>query len=681
MMKNRVTTWVVMRFFYSKYPRMRIENRRYLSVWRDDVLTKVVLVGSPNVGKSMIFKQLTGKYVIVSNYPGTTVDITRGYGKINGKKYEVIDTPGIYSMIPITEEERVTRQLLSAEKANIVIHVIDGKNIRRMLGMTLQLIDAGFSVILNINLMDEAKEYGVLINSKKLTEILGIKVIPTAAIKGIGLSNLKDAIEEYQPPKSCFVMRFSTAIEQRVMSISSKLVENYGVSSRMAALLLLQGDKFIYNLARKEKFFTDILVEIKGLGACYEYNLEYILMIERQKIVDNICSSVLRYKVTYQQSIVEKLGRLTREPLTGIPILCCVLFFGVYEFVGKFGAGFLVDYIDRTIFTQYINPMIKYIVDQYISWGWLQSLLVGQYGIFSLGFRYTFVIILPIVGTFFLMFAILEDSGYLPRAAMLVDRIFKYLGLNGRAVIPFALGTGCGTMAVMVTRILETRREQIIATFLISLTIPCSAQLGVILALLSPYPIYLTLWGIYLGMIFAISGWLSGKLVPGHSSDFYMEIPPLRVPQISNVLSKACIRMWWYFVEILPVFIITSIVIWGGEHSGVLSYIITGAQPIMELLGLPRETAQAFLLGFFRRDYGAAGLYEMCANNRLTKEELLIASVTLTLFVPCIAQVAVMFKERGILLTVSMILIITLLAIFAGWSLHCILNFWKFSIQ
>jgi len=643
-------------------------------------LAKVVLVGSPNVGKSVIFNYLTGQYVTVSNYPGTTVDISHGHSRINGKRYEVIDTPGIYSLIPITEEERVTRQLLCQEKADIVVHVIDAKNIRRMLNMTLQLIDAGFPVILNINIMDEAKEYGIFINVVMLAEMLGIPVIGTSAIKKIGLDNLKQAIAQYQSPKSNIIMNFSDDIEQSVNYIASRLRGHYGVSRRMVALLLLQGDELLCDLANTEQFISDIVTEIKDVSGGYEYNMEYVLTLERQAIVDNICNGILRYRGTYQQGIGEKLGRLTREPFTGIPILCLVLFLGLYEFVGKFGAGFLVDYIDVNIFARYINSAVEYTVYQYIPWEWLQSLIVGKYGIFSLGFRYAFVIILPIVGTFFLMFAILEDSGYLPRLAMLVDKVFKYLGLNGRAVIPFALGFGCGTMAVMVTRTLETRRERILATFLLSLTIPCSAQLGIILALLSHSPLSLTIWGIYMGMIFAVIGWFSGKIIPGESSAFYMEIPPLRVPQLSNVISKACVRMWWYFVEILPVFIITSLIMWSGDRSGLLLYIIECVEPAMTLLGLPIETAQAFLLGFFRRDYGAAGLYDMCANGNLTKEQLLIASVTLTLFVPCIAQVAVMIKERGLLLSVSMILIISCMAIFAGWLLYWLLNYWQISI-
>ena len=206
------------------------------------------------------------------------------------------------------------------------------------------------------------------------------------------------------------------------------------------------------------------------------------------------------------------------------------------------------------------------------------------------------------------------------------------------------------------------------------MTIPCSAQLGVILALLSDSFLSIAIWGGYITAMFVGVGWLSGKMMSGNSSSFYMEIPPLRMPLLSNVLYKACTRMWWYFVEILPVFITTSFIMWCADRYGILLYIIKCFEPVMCLLGLPMETAEPFLLGFFRRDYGAAGLYEMCANGGLSQEQLLIASVTLTLFVPCVAQVAVMIKERGMLVSLIMLSSILLLAFAGGLFLSRILD-------
>lgn len=637
---------------------------------------RVVLVGSPNVGKSCIFNYLTGNYVAVSNYPGTTVDISTGYFKDRGKRFEVIDTPGMYSLIPLTEEERVTRLLLSKQVPDVVIHVVDAKNLRRMLHMTLQLIDAGLPVILNVNIMDEARQIGMLIHLERLEKLLGIPVIATCAAGKVGLEALKNAITQYQPTQPGS-FNLSSQLEQAIAKISDLLRLSYTLSKRITAILLLEGDAMVLELAQKEQAWAEIAAIIKQVAAENKNNPEALMAIERQAVIDKILDKVVRYARIEQHSlkhVARWLGKITREPITGIPILCLVLYFGLYQFVGKFGAGYLVDYINNSVFVPTINPTVARMVESYIPWEWARSLLAGEYGIFTMGFRYATAIILPIVGTFFFAFALLEDTGYLPRLAMLVDAVFRYFGLNGRAVIPLTLGLGCGTMAVMVTRTLESKRERLLATFLLSLSIPCSAQLGVVLALLSHNATAVIIWSTYMVIVFSFIGWLSAKLIPGDRSAFYMEIPPLRLPLMGNVLKKAYSRMSWYFMEILPVFIITSVLLWTGARSGVLAVLIKHVEPVMGLIGLPPAAAQAFLLGFFRRDYGAAGLYDLVIAGQLTERQLLVAAVALTLFVPCIAQFAVMIKERGAAVALSMVTIIIFIALGSAALINSILK-------
>lgn len=641
-----------------------------------DTAIKVVLVGSPNVGKSAIFNYLTGNYVAVSNYPGTTVDISTGYFKQGKQRFEVIDTPGMYSLIPLTEEEQVTRLLLTKQIPDVVVHVVDAKNLRRMLAMTLQLIDAGLPVILNLNIMDEAQNMGMFIDIPLLEKLLGIPVIPTSAVNKAGLEGLKRAISQHKQVKAS-VFKLNEEIEQAISNISDLLNRPYNLSKRITALLLLQGDAMAVSIAQSEENWPQIAAIIEKLAGENKKNLDAFIAVERQVIINTIVAKVVRYAGFNRRplkDLAQGLGRITREPLTGIPILACVLYFGLYQFVGKFGAGFLVDYINNSVFVPIINPAVTMLVDTYIPWEWAGSLLAGEYGIFTMGFRYATAIILPIVGTFFLAFALLEDSGYLPRLAMLVDAVFRYFGLNGRAVIPLTLGLGCGTMAVMVTRTLESRRERILATFLLSLAIPCSAQLGVVLAILCHNPVAVAVWSTYMLAIFIIAGWASAKLVPGSRSPFYIEIPPLRLPLFSNVLKKAYTRMSWYFMEILPVFIITSILLWAGDLSGILDTMVQSLEPVMATIGLPPAAAQAFLLGFFRRDYGAAGLYDLVVAGKLTDGQLVIASVALTLFVPCVAQVAVMIKERGLLLAAIMIVIIIMTAFASAALINNILK-------
>lgn len=417
---------------------------------RGGIMSTVVLVGNPNVGKSVIFNYLTGSYATVSNYPGTTVDILCGKARIGNQIYEIIDTPGLYSLIPLTEEEKVTRILLSQQHSDVIIHVIDTKNIRRMLTITLQLMEAGLPVILDLNIIDEAKHAGVIINSLLLSEILEIPVVETSAVKNIGLENLKKAIRHYTN-KRTIPIQYSKDIEDAIQSISSKLTKSYGMDLRIIALLLLANDQMIHEQAAEEEEYPLIIKEISFLQNNYSTHLNYVIAQQRQAAIDNILKLVMVSCKKREGDVFEKLGRFAREPITGIPILCIVLYFGLYQIVGKFGAGFLVDYIDKEIFARLITPWVTYYTQYYVTMEWLQSLIVGEYGVFTLGVRYAMVIVLPIVGTFFLVFALLEDTGYLPRLAMLVDNFFKYLGLNGRAIIPITLGTGCGTMAVMVT--------------------------------------------------------------------------------------------------------------------------------------------------------------------------------------------------------------------------------------
>ncbi len=641
-----------------------------------DTAAKVVLVGSPNVGKSAIFNYLTGSYVAVSNYPGTTVDISTGHFKYGRRRFEVIDTPGMYSLIPLTDEEKVTRLLLTSQVPDVVIHVVDAKNIQRMLAMTLQLIDAGLPVILNLNIIDEARDIGMLIDAALLEKLLGIPVVATSAVNKTGLEALKKAVSNYQRRKLT-VFSLDEEIEQAVTKICNRLTRPFGLSKRISAILLLQGDTITLDVVRLEQTWPEIADIVKQLSEQKKSSLEAVIAVQRQDITDKIVSKVVKYasfERQHMKTLAGWLGKITREPLTGVPILCFVIYFGLYQFVGKFGAGFLVDYINNSVFVPLINPVVEQVVSTIIPWEWVRSLLVGEYGIFTMGFRYATAIILPIVGTFFLTFAILEDMGYLPRLAMLVDSIFRYFGLNGRAIIPLTLGLGCGTMAVMVTRTLESKRERLLATFLLSLTIPCSAQMGVVLALLSHNTAAVTIWSLYMLTVFVAVGWLSAKLVPGSRSAFYMEIPPLRLPLITNVIKKAYTRMAWYFMEILPVFIVTSIVLWAGHGSGVLGVMIKWVEPTMLFVGLPPETAQAFLLGFFRRDYGAAGLYDLAVAGRLSDAQLVIAAVAITLFVPCVAQFAVMVKERGLFMAIAMVALIIIISFSSAALVHYVLN-------
>ncbi len=636
-----------------------------------DCCRKVALVGNPNVGKSVLFNALTGAYVTVSNYPGTSVEVARGKVLIQGVQCEIIDTPGMYALLPITEEERVAREILLHESPDLVVHVVDARNLERMLAMTLQLIEAGLPVILVVNIMDEAERMGLTFDLPLLSSKLGIPVLAAAAAKRRGLPELRQTLVGYDRQRPA-TYGYSRRLESDLLEIMVLMSGAYALSKKSLALLLLQRDEEVVNLVREMEGDGYTAVEEKVRERMFarrdSFHLE--LSMERKMVVKALLEDVFQEPSQRKQSFGERLSGLAVRPLTGVPLLLLALYFGLYQFVGVFGAGTLVDYLEGTLIEGYFNPWAVAFVEKIVPWEILRELFVGEYGIITLGLRYAIGIILPIVTTFFLFFSLLEDSGYFPRLALLVDRIFKKIGLTGRAVIPMVLGFGCDTMATMVTRTLETVRERIIATLLLALAIPCSAQLGVILALLSQYPGALAVWSVCLIVLFLAIGLLAAKVVPGESPMFYMELPPMRLPQWSNVLTKTYSRMQWYLLEILPLFIIASVLLWFGKIAGFFETVVGWMKPLMAAIGLPPETSVAFIFGFFRRDYGAAGLYDLQTQGLLDARQLTVAAVTLTLFIPCVAQFLVMQKERGTKVAVAIALFVSLLAFGTGYLLN-----------
>ena len=636
---------------------------------------KIVLVGNPNVGKSVLFNVLTGAYTTVSNYPGTSVEVSSGHCTITDQRFEILDTPGMYSMMPITEEERVARRILLTEDPHAVIHVIDARNIERMLPMTLQLIEAGLPVILVVNILDEARRLGMEIDLELLQKNLGIPVIGAVMKRRIGLDELRQAIAGYaMVPHKPFV--YAPDLEEDIARIVQLIQGEYRLSRRATSILLMQRDDDINQLVAGKEGAADYQAldnAVREVIFRRRADLHLQISLERRKVCKKMLDQVVSQSVREGEPFSDKLSRWMINPLSGTPILLLVIYFGLYKFVGGFGAGTLVDLLEGRLFEQYINPPVIAFAEKTLTANWLFELVAGEYGLWTLGIRYAVALVLPIVGAFFLIFSLLEDTGYFPRLALLVDRLFKRIGLSGRAVIPIVLGFGCDTMATLVTRTLETRRERIIATLLLALAIPCSAQLGVILGLLSIEPRALAVWSLFLLLVFLFIGVLAEKLLPGESPVFYMEIPPLRLPQLRNVAVKTLTRMQSYFVEILPLFLIASVLLWAGKMTGTLQGVVNGLAPIVELIGLPVEATTAFVFGFFRRDFGAAGLYDLQSSGLLTVSQLTVAAVTLTLFVPCIAQFLVMAKERGAKVALAIFVFVTLLAFSSGWFLNKVL--------
>ena len=351
------------------------------------------------------------------------------------------------------------------------------------------------------------------------------------------------------------------------------------------------------------------------------------------------------------------------------------MLYALYWFVGVFGAGTLVGLLEKNLFGQTLNPWITQTINQAIPLHWLADLLVGEYGLWTMGMTYALALILPIVTTFFLAFGILEDSGYLPRLAALSNRLFQALGLNGKAVLPMVLGLGCVTMATLTTRVLESKRERLLVTLLLALAVPCSAQLGVVMGMLATISLGAAMiWGGVVFVILLVVGWLAARLLPGERTSLLVELPPLRWPLFSNVLLKTLARLEWYVKEVVPLFLGGALLMFLLNLTGALDWLSRAGEPLVTgWLGLPPQASSAFLMGFLRRDFGATGLFVMQSQGLLTPLQVVVSMVTITLFIPCIASVMMIAKERGARTAIGMAVLITPLAMLVGGLLNRVL--------
>jgi ferrous iron transport protein B len=631
----------------------------------------VILVGNPNVGKSVLFGALTGKYVTVSNYPGTTVEVTHGSATIEGRAWRVMDTPGTNNLLPMSEDEQVTRDILLSEGGYLCVQVCDAKNLRRGLLLTAQLAEAEVPFTLALNMADEATSRGFVIDLPKLAGELGIDVVSTVAVERKGLATLQAKLPGGRPSR--FIPRYDAAIEQAVAEVAP-LLPRGGIGPRALALMALVGDDSLRAwLSGRLPVATLDRVEAirRELAARYPESLRFVVATQRLAAVDRLHDAVVtRVVASAGSGLARRIGHWSTHPLWGIPILAVVLG-AAYFFVGVLGAGTAVDFLGDTVFDGYVVPWTDRLVRFLTPAGPVQEflvgppgvaplasrgILVGQYGVVSMGLSYGLAIVLPIVATFFVSFSVLEDSGYLPRLAVMVNKLFRRMGLNGKAVLPMVLGLGCDTMATMTARIMETRKERVIVTLLLALGIPCSAQIAVILAMTAGLPVAASAWFVVtILLVLFLVGWLAAKVLPGRGSDFMLELPPLRVPQAGNIAVKTLARIEWYLREAMPLFVLGTLLLWGLDRLGWLRALERAARPVVTgLLGLPQEAAAAFILGFLRRDYAAAGLFqryqpfmEAGTMTRTMEIEVTVALVTVTLFIPCIANFFMIVKERG----------------------------------
>ncbi len=686
----------------------------------------IILVGNPNVGKSVIFAFLTGRYAVVSNFPGTTVEVSMGKS-IFDRETEIIDTPGANSLHPHSVDEQVTRNILCSQSPQVILQVADAKNLRRSLTITAQLAEMGLPVVLDLNMIDEARRRRIEISAKSLEAIIQIPIVQTVATEKRGFKMLERALSD-TPRVPRISVSYPKQIESGIERIS-RILPDTPINKRSVALMCLSNRREVAESFKEqlgEEKLELIAKIVDEVQESFANPLGYIIGVSRSQVVDQLLDAVYskgktdlieidlpslkkqRILFAFGLTVLSVLlyifagtdnlsawgihppllhivvlsfllsvlpGRFFRtistHPLWGSLVLIEVLYL-VYKFVGVFGAGTLVDLMENKLFAAHLIPALTVLMDRFVPIEFLRDFLIGQYGLISMGITYAVAIVLPIVGLFFLAFGILEDSGYLPRLAVIADKGMKRMGLNGKAVLPMVLGLGCDTMATLTTRILDSKKERIIATLLLALAIPCSAQLGVIMAMVSSSSaaVALTVFIMIVSQIFLI-GYLADHFVKGRRGDFIIELPPLRIPKFKNIMLKTYHRLRWFLLEAVPLFLAGTLILFILDKVGGLLLLQKIAEPvIVKMLGLPIDSTAAFIVGFFRRDYGAAGLYDLFLQGSLNHNQIAVSMVTITLFVPCIAQFLVMIKERGVKIAFIIAAFILPYAILVGTILN-----------
>jgi ferrous iron transport protein B len=578
---------------------------------------KIAIVGLPNTGKSQIFNNLTGEYTLVANYPLTTVEMRRARCRIDGRLFEVIDTPGLHCLYIHSEEELIVRDMIFSEKPDIIIQCIDANQLKQSLTLTADLLELGIPMVISLNAIDETARRGIWIDSGGLSHHLGVPVIESIAVNGLGTNQLKAAISRARIGK--WPVKYGEIIDSGISAIASQLPEDVRFKQK-AAILLLLNDPFLADYLRgiygQEKV-AQLKQEVSKVRRQFKGNLGLALNDKRSRWVDDVAENTTRKQKITPGEFSRAFGRLSRHPVFGIPIL--IFFLLTTFFLVVHVAGFLDAILSATI----LDPTIGFIEglfqaeDGTIKHQFWYDFLVGHYGILTLGLFNAIVTVLPILSVFFLMFGFLEDIGYMPNLCVLVKRLFEKIGLTGKAIMPLVLALGCKTMATLFTRGLRSRKEKFIAVYLIAFAIPCAAQLAIDMAIIGKLGnLRLLGFAIAYGTLVIVEigiGFLLNKTIKDdEKSDFLQELPAIRIPNPKAIIVKTYYRLYWFLKEALPIFIIAAAALFFVDKIGLLDLTKTALSPIVVgWLGLPIDIVDALILSLARHEAAAGLLLDM----------------------------------------------------------------------
>ena len=636
----------------------------------------IALAGNANVGKSAIFNQLTGLNQTVSNWPGKTVE--RAEGTLRFKDYiiKVVDLPGIYSLSTYSIEELITRDYLVEEPPDVVINVVDASALERNLYLTLQLLEFEVPLVIALNQVDFAAKKGLRIDVEKLSELLRVPVIPTIAVTGSGISELLVACVEVVKSGQKKVqsrIKYGKEVEEYVGKISEVLKEKAPTltlkySARWLALKLLEKDPQVVELLRRERFGQQILAladaVIEHLEKIHGENSIFIIASERYAIANRIASEVVKITSPPKLTIEEKLSDLTTRGILGYSIMV-VIFASVFTTIFYVG-DFLVSVLEDFFFNLLLPALEELLI---ATPPLLAEVIVG--GVLE-GVVAALTVVLPYVVPLYLILAVLQDSGYLPRAAFLMDNFMHKIGLHGKAFIPILLGYGCSVPACIGCRIMESDRERFLAAF-VTVLIPCAARTVIILGLVGRYlglPAAIAIYLFNLILVFLL-GRLAYRTFPGEPVGLVMEMPPYRKPLAKAVLMQTWSRTKDFIQIAFPIIVGGSIALQLMGIFGLLHQASNLLEPLTSWwLGLPAVSSIPLVFGVLRKELALILLGDVLGTFDfslvLSPVQMVVFTLVSMLYIPCIATVAALLHEFGLRRTLFIVVVDIALALLVG---------------
>ena len=629
---------------------------------------KVALVGQPNVGKSSLFTRLTGVGVISSNYPGTTVEFDEGVVTRNGKTVSVHDLPGTYSMSGNSDDEKVVLRDLWEGRNDTVILVADATNLVSSLVLCFEALELGLPTIIALTKIDEARKRN-RIDIDALSGILGVPVMPVSSKTSEGVDALADAVCEGRARASGFRVEYMPDIEKAIVALEDGLPDNLKFNKRGVAVKLLEesepfdemiGTDLKHTVAVMKKLYRD------GTGQ----SLAVGIASSRYAEAENIVSDVVSESDT-KPSLADRISDVMITPVTGIPILLavCLMILTTIVYVGSF-----LDGVVSSVYEAVVGTAIIDLGGDSEFW---TAVLTGIDG----SIQAIMSLVIPYIMVFYIILGILEDSGYLTRAVVLLDRTMHHFGLHGGSFIPIIVGLGCNVPAIMAVRTVQSRREKVILSSMIVMAVPCSAQMAIIMGATGSYSGIVYAFGILVMLVClaVVTGVLMNRFMKYEPSNLAMELPDLQVPSAKNVLFKTWYRIKDFFYIAFPLLVVGSIVVELLLQYDLLDVIVDPLSPvIVGMLGLPAVCSITFIVGILRKEM-ALGMLQILAGGValeafMTPDQFVVFGVVMAVYMPCVATLITMWREIGWKETIGVSVLSIVVAILLGTATNLLLQ-------